>query len=535
MTSSAQSSRSRPTGAATYDLVPYPSVSFPQSHPNRLAGVAKIFGVDAPLPSKARVLELGCSDGSNLLPMAEQLPGATFLGVDYSSKQIAAGQKTLETLGLKNIELRHQDIIDFPLSEGKFDYIIVHGVFSWVPEPVRAKILAICSECLTDNGVAFVSYNTLPGWNMRKSLRDMMLFHTAGISDPTARVRQARALLKFLSDSVPSERNAYGMLLKSELEMISKVSDNYLLHDYLEEENTAFYFHEFVGRAVKQGLQYLGEASFSHMLASNFPEKVAKTLSQLGQIVSQEQYMDFVRNRAFRQTLLCKATTPVRRDVGADRLKACSFQSQLLPSGQPIDLTAGVTANFAAANGQQITTADPFLKAAFSTLVDSGCATISFSDLLASASAKATQYVATTGADRAIIEEATLAANLMQLYARGLVETCGEPVACRATVPEKPAISAAARLAAKSGRPLTNRVHAPIPADALGRVVAASCDGTRTLTEIVELVLGETKAGRLGVQQDGRPVEDEQRVREIITAQVTTALNSLARSGFFAA
>lgn len=535
MSNKAPSAAAKPTGAATYDLVPYPSASFPQAHPNRLAGLAKVFGVDAPLPSKARVLELGCADGANILPMAEQHPGATFLGIDYSSKQIDAGRQALEAAGLKNVQLRHQDILDFPLTEGKFDYILVHGVFSWVPEPVREKILAICSACLTDRGVAYISYNALPGWNMRKSLRDMMLFHTAGITDPVTRVRQARALLKFLADSVPADRSAYGLLLKSELEIISKVSDNYLLHDYMEEENTAFYFHQFVGRAMQHGLQYLGESSLSHMLASNFPEKVAKTLGQLGQIIAQEQYMDFLRNRMFRQTLLCKATTPVQRNINADRLKECAFQSLLLPLTGPVDLAPGVTLNVPTANGQQITTADPFLKAAFSTLVESNTSAVSFADLLATASAKAKAHSTTPARDRAKIEEATLATNLLNLYSRGLLEVHRESVRCTSTVPAKPAISAVARHQAKAARTLTNRLHMAIPADGLGRAVAAACDGSRTVEQIVDHVVSETKAGRLSVQVDGRPVTDDKQLRQVMAAQVNGALTALARGGFFAA
>lgn len=525
----------KPTGAATYDLVPYPSASFPQSHPNRLAGMAKVFGVDAPSPSTARVLELGSADGSNLFPMAEQLPGASFLGIDYSGKQVEAGRKAIEAAGLKNVQLRHQDILDFPLTEGKFDYIIVHGVFSWVPEPVREKILAICSSCLSDKGVAFISYNALPGWNMRKSLRDMMLFHTAGITDPVTRVSQARALLKFLAESVPADRSAYGLLLKSELEIISKVSDNYLLHDYMEEENTAFYFHQFMGKAMQHGLQYLSESSLSHMLASNFPENVAKTLSQLGQIMAQEQYMDFVRNRMFRQTLLCKASTPVLRNISADRLKGCSFQSLLLPLTGPVDLKAGVPLNCPTASGQQIATTDPFLKAVFSILVESTTSAPSFAELLAAASAKAKPHVTTPARDRAAVEEATLAANLLNLYSRGLLEVLGEPVRCDLTVPAKPALSAYARYQALNARTLTNRLHMAIPADGLGRVVAAQCDGTRTPAQLVDFAVAETKAGRLNVTQDNKPVTDEKKMREILSAQVNTALSSLARGGFFAA
>lgn len=534
MSSSASPATSKPTGAATYDLVPYPAASFPQTHPNRLAGIAKVFGIDSPLPSKARVLELGCADGANILPMAQSLPDASFLGIDYSGKQIETGQALLRAAGLTNVELRHQNILDFPLTEGKFDYIIVHGIFSWVPEPVREKILAICSACLTDHGVALVSYNCLPGWNMRKSIRDMMLFHTAGLTDPVARVRQARALLKFLADSVPTEGNAYGLLLKSELEAISKAADNYLLHDHLEEENTAFYFHQFVSHAARHGLQYLSESSLSPMIAANFPESVSKTLSQLGQVIAQEQYMDFLRNRMFRQTLLCKAGLTVQRSISADRMKDCAFQSLLKPLTAPADLKPGVPLNVETSTGQKVTATDPFLKAAFSLLIESNAGAIGFADLLASAGAKAKPFAVTPVRERPQIEFATLATNLLNLYSKGLIEVHREPVRCALTVPAKPAISALARLQARTGRSLTNRLHLPIPADGIGRAVAIACDGTRTVDQIIDQMVAEAKAGALTVQVDGRPVTDDQQLRNILSSQVQSSLVSIARGGFFA-
>ena len=98
--------------------------------------------------NRCRVLELGCTDGGNLLPMAATLPRSSFLGIDLSGRQIAAGQKMIERLGLENVELRQMDIADVGEDFGTFDYIICHGVYSWVPPPVQDKILEICARRL---------------------------------------------------------------------------------------------------------------------------------------------------------------------------------------------------------------------------------------------------------------------------------------------------------------------------------------------------------------------------------------------------
>src|SRR5262245_10234755 len=121
----------------TYDEMPYDSYPYIQTHPSRLAVIATLFGMNPPAVEKCRVLELGCASGGNLIPMAEMLPASEFVGVDLSGRQIADGQRIVDALGLSNITLRHASILDVDESYGPFDYVICHGVFSWVPDQVR--------------------------------------------------------------------------------------------------------------------------------------------------------------------------------------------------------------------------------------------------------------------------------------------------------------------------------------------------------------------------------------------------------------
>lgn len=181
----------------SYDDVPYSSYPYRQSHPERLATIATLFGMQPPPLERCRVLELGCSMGGNLIPVAERFPESAFLGIDASSRQIAEGQAALRALELKNITLAHRSIMDVSAEDGAFDYVLCHGVYSWVPEEVQQKILAICRQNLSPNGVAYVSYNTYRCWHMRGMIRDMMLYRTRECGKPGERVRQARALLDF--------------------------------------------------------------------------------------------------------------------------------------------------------------------------------------------------------------------------------------------------------------------------------------------------------------------------------------------------
>ena len=315
-----------------YDEIPYPAAAYQQSGLVRLETIAKLFGMEPRDIRHSRVLELACADGSNLIPMACAFSESAFVGVDLSAREVRAGQELIAALGLANIELRHCDIRQVDHSLGAFDYVIAHGIYSWVPAEVQEKILTICREQLHDNGVAYVSYNTYPGWRMRGMLRDMMMYHGRKFDDPKKQIEQARALVQWLGELVRSETNPYGMLIKSELEQMQNWQDAYFWHDSLADINEPIYFHEFIKRAETHGLQYLAEAQFPSMLASNYAGPISDALNQLGRdIIEMEQYMDFVRNRMFRQTLLCHREVKLNRALGPWTATGFRIASSLRP------------------------------------------------------------------------------------------------------------------------------------------------------------------------------------------------------------
>ncbi len=246
----------------SYDVIPYPGIALPETLPSNLGMVATLFGMSPPPVEHCRVLELGCGSGGNLVPMADAYPEATFVGIDLSERQISQGLEPVCALGLQNIALRRLSILDVGSDFGQFDYILCHGVYSWVPAEVRDKILAICRDHLSPNGVAYVSYNTYPGWRMREIIRDALRFHTQPISDPAARIRQARAILDFLTESIPTAEGAYRMIFKTESDILRDSPDGYLFHEHLEDVNDPIYFQQFVAQAKAKGLQYLAEGAW---------------------------------------------------------------------------------------------------------------------------------------------------------------------------------------------------------------------------------------------------------------------------------
>ena len=149
-----------------YDEVPYLGQPFFQTRIQHLATMATIYGMTPPSLENCKVLELGCTDGGNLIPMALCFPQSQFLGIDLSPKQIMLGKKIVEETGISNLQLKVSDILEVDDSWGKFDFILVHGVYSWVPEEVQNQIFEICQKNLSTNGLAYISYNIYPGWKV---------------------------------------------------------------------------------------------------------------------------------------------------------------------------------------------------------------------------------------------------------------------------------------------------------------------------------------------------------------------------------
>ena len=305
-----------------YDRVLYPATVFPQTHPNRLATVAILRGVQPAPINRCRVLELGCGVGSNVIGMAFQLPQSEFIGLDLARRPIASGQAFVAELGLRNISLHSMDLCEASTEQfGRFDFIIAHGLYSWVPQHVREHILAICREMLNPQGVAYISYNAYPGNHLRDLVRGMMRFHTARFDDPSEKVGQARGFLKFLAESTANP-DSYVAAIRTQFERTVKHADEAFFHDDLSEVNQPFYFHEFIADAERHDLQFVGEASANELHPGKYSPEVMRKMDELkgAKEVVREQYKDFIRGSGFRQTLLCHNEIELAPDLLLERV-----------------------------------------------------------------------------------------------------------------------------------------------------------------------------------------------------------------------
>lgn len=376
-----------PTSATPYDDVFYPGRVYEHTHPNRLATLATLYGMSPAPVERCRVLELGCGVGGNLLPMAFQYPDSEFVGVDLSGATIARGQGNVAALGLTNIKLLQGDIRDVDAGFGQFDYIMAHGVYSWVPPAVRDRIMLIFKENLSPQGVCYVSYNAHPFSHARDLARDMMLFHTRDLPDMKQKVSQARAIMKFLSEGSKAD-SVHGAIMRDQYNRVMKTGDEVLFHDDLNEIAEAFLLHRVVEHAGKHGLQYLSDAEFSRRNLAGYPEEVRAALQRFpdDEFMARDQYQDFVDGHGFRRTLLCHDGLALQRKVDMDFVR----RFYLLGTTDPVDrdfcLTDASDMEFRTPEGSMLRVSHPMLKSAYLCLGRAWPRALTFDELLEEAS-----------------------------------------------------------------------------------------------------------------------------------------------------
>lgn len=516
----------------SYDVVPYLDRSHATTHPDRLATIAHLLSL-APTPiSRARVLELGCANGGNLIAMADNLPGSTFVGVDYSARQIAKGQATVAELGLKNVSLRHASILDVDESFGQFDYIITHGVFSWVAPEVQDRILAVCRRHLAGQGVAYISFNTLPGWYSKLFVRDLMLRYTRHLTDPQGRIRRAREIFGQVERlaAPPEPEQAlppYAAALRKEAEIIRAQDDDYIFHEYLEDENHPLYVADFADMAQRHGLQYLGDADRGLTAIDSLGPEVAAAIRQLnGDVVEQEQFLDFLSNRTFRCALLVHQEAPVNRLVTAARLRDLCVRSPLRPDEPSPRLLEAEPESFRSeAHNTTIGVTQPVTKVALAQLSAAYPRALPFEAVLQAACREVHGASADHPAVQAREAEA-LGLNLLRMHVHN-TEVVGlhtHAPCLAAAVGERPLASRIARHEALLSQHVTNPYHQTISLHPLAWQLLPFVDGTHTVDDLIELIVAD---GTVVLEADGQPLRDESARRALAREKVPETLETL--------
>jgi SAM-dependent methyltransferase len=429
-----------------YEAVAYPTFAEARTHPDRLAAVATLFGMTAPPLAACRVLELGCGDGGNLIPMAYALPQARFTGIDLAESAVARGQRVIQDLQLTNIRMLAADVRDIGGTLGEFDYIIAHGLYSWVAADARDALLAVCGASLGACGVALVSYNAWPGRHIRQMLREMMLHVTRGTREPAARMAQARGFLETLLGSgmaPPSWRE----MLEHEVGLLVESAPGSFWHDDLAPINQPVYFHQFAAHAAAHGLACLGDAD-THLMFD--PRGVLREFAD--DWLEREQVLDFLLCRPFRMSLVCRAGAALDRRVTPQRMERFLFAAP--PGGL---------------HGIRVARGHPSLEQVTAALADTYPLPAAFEELMPYAESRQ-----------------ELREILYALVTTGFASFHVHDFPCQENVTARPRASRLARYQAAASPLVTNLCHTLVKLDEPGRALILTLDGTRNREEIGE-------------------------------------------------
>lgn len=487
-----------------YDQVPYPCNAYPQTHPEHLASIARLRGLQTPAPESCRYLEIGCGDGGNLLPLAHAMPQARFFGIDLAATSIETARKHAQAVGISNVEFQALDLMNLDTAQwGQWDFIVAHGVFSWVPEPARRRLLQVCRDMLSPKGVAFISYNAQPGSHIRQMARDMMCYHTDNAPDAGTKIAQARALMGFLAHSHGSD-DEYGALLRAEAARVQQFAPNHLFHDDLAAINQPYYLHEFVDLATSGGLQYLGDADYASMFATRYSKEVREHLAELGSdFLKREQYLDFIKCRRFRQSLLCHQDVQLQDSAPAGLMREFHFASSARPTSSSVNLLDESEVIFEGQDGLRGEAALPIAKLPLAYLGLKWPARISFSEL----------HQAASQALGSEIEEEALAVVLREFIEMGAVEAHLSPAPYATQLEERPTASPWALYQQKQGPGgITTLRHQTIHIqDSFGQWLLGQIDGSRTMPDIAHALASTVKPdqeGRLNFDKELQEAAD---------------------------
>ena len=472
-----------PSPMNTTEETLYGDLAFFHTHPIHLAALAGFCGLEPPALDQCRVLDVGCGTGFNLIAMSRTLPRATFVGVDLSPNQIEWGRNIAKMVGASRIELHACPLQELDANIGQFDFIIAHGLFSWVPEEVQIALLKLFRNHLTPKGIGYISYNTYPGWHFRNMLRDLFLHFEPQEKSNEERVKNAKESIQEFIDSLPKTNLAYVQALQSEWKEIKGEEDYYLLYEFLAELNQPIHFKDFAVQLANCGLQYLAESRFGTNSFAMFGTDREALDASGDDLIRREQHQDYRWQRYFRQTLITHHEQVIPRSPNVEIVKQFWVHShvQLVEPLADLGATEFDTAwNLGQSKEDTFEICDPFYRRILRRLHDAPgrCLPIA---------AFRTDAVSIVQFDAG---DATIYPMLVQFVMRGFLEgywyVLGNKPAFESNPNDMPKVDSVIRWQVTRGASVTNRLHRPVKLTPEERELIALLDGKTSRDTVSE-------------------------------------------------
>lgn len=480
-----------------YDEVRYPSVVHSGSHPARLSALACLYGRAAPPAWRCRVLEIGCGDGANLLSLAAAAPLSQFVGFDLAESAIAGGRAMAAAAGLGNLELSTMNILHVPDSLGEFDYVIAHGLYAWVPAAVREALMQLIGRTLKADGLAFLSYVTLPGCRLRQIMRDILQDSVRNLTVPAERLAAMYECMEFMGTAW-SDTDPLQTAVRNEMKALLQRIPAAIFHDEMNEAYAPQLISDVVAHAERHGLRYLCDCRPPINVEAFFPSDERKQLRQraAGDWVRLEQIQDFAFLTRYRELIFCRRAGIIDRRADWTRLESLHAQGQFIP-GEPDDAEPNAFA-FRVEGNARFTTTDARL-----------------ADLLRRIGKANPGSIPLAGE----IGGTAIGDAILQFYLMGWLSLQSEPFPFSLTPGERPVASPLARQQATQGETRLATLHHKMMevAEPAGRHFITLLDGTRSRRELAIEMANFT----------GTPLET-------VVAMMNKSLSGLARAALLA-
>jgi SAM-dependent methyltransferase len=454
-------------GADAYDRLPYTDHAYAESHPDRLSVVARLARWAPPEIATARVLELGCGRGGNMLPMAAGLPGGSFVGVDRSGRQVGTARNIARSTGLTNVAFVEGDFATDAPAPGSWDFVVAHGVCSWVSPESRCALLRSVARAMSPGALAYVSLNVLPGWYERMAARDWLRAH---------RTEGPQEALAWLREHVSPELGDVRRRLDAVLRRLAETDAAYTAHEYLSDEHHPQLVRDHLREAREAGLTYVGDAIPGETALEMLPGAVRERAATLDVDAAQE-LVDFVRNSAFRRSVFVRTDEANRRgwrwsgELSVGGLDGVRVASRLRPHGPPVD--DAPSERFDGLD-VSVSIADPGARRALRILAELAPLALPLDELTR----------------RSVAEGPGLRTEIFDLWlATGAVDLHAHAPALASATSLRPRACPVARWHAANGGPLTNRWHQEVRIDdPVLRALLANMTGDHDIAAIAHAV-----------------------------------------------
>ncbi|MCB0317736.1 MAG: class I SAM-dependent methyltransferase [Bdellovibrionales bacterium] len=516
--------------SSDYEKVRFFSLPSPEKHPSRIGAIAKIMGLEAKPIEESRILEIACGAGENLLPIACVYPNAEFLGLDSADKLLKEAKLVAEELKLKNVSFKNYEIGKTKEDFGKFDYIICYGMFSWVAEEIQKSLIQFVKNSLADNGLACISYNSLPGWNLRSSLRDVCKIYDKNSRLPEERIENVKKLLNSLKDLQVDDYSPYGQQLREQLEFLDTQSSGFIFHELLGDQVSATSIDQFSRLIEAESMYFNGDARLSRMRFLSLSDQQSQesikhidvknlTLSEL------ESLADVVNPLSFRTTVFSKNKT---KTIDINAISKLYLSSPLVPLSKNPDITGTGAEEFIDAREYTEKETNPLMKACLIFLKDIWPESVALKDLINLAANRFN--LDTDTASTEYVRERFLALGCM-----GMADFFLSEPKCLKHAGEFPIAHPYARFQSKETKKVTNYRHEYSLLDDFQRIMINFMDGTRDIPALQSAMVKAFIDGKLNISEDGKPLKNPLQAEELVREQTINALRMLSESALLSA